>query len=135
MYANTSSAARKYQQISVDTTMHDTEPHRLVMMLLDGAIARLAAAKGHMIRNEMAKKGVAIGKAVDIIQGLRSSLDFDEGGEIASNLDSLYDYMLRQILLAHASNNGDILGEVMKLLNDIREGWRAIKDQVQEVQI
>ncbi len=135
MYANASAAVQKYQQISTESTVPNADPYRLVMMLLDGAIARIATAKGHMQRQEIARKGQAMGKVIDIIQGLRASLDHDAGGEIAGNLDALYDYILRRLLLAHANNDEKILDEVSGLVGEIRAGWRGIEDQVKQLQM
>jgi len=133
MNAYASAAARKYQQINTTSSVPSADPHRLVLMLLDGAISRIAAAKGHMQRHEMANKGEVIGKAMDIIQGLKASLDMEYGGEISSNLNRLYDYILRQLLLGHANNDPVLLDESTNLLGQIREGWSGIEQQVKEL--
>lgn len=99
---------------------------QLVMRLLDGALDRIAAARGHMERREIAAKGEAIGKAIGIVDGLRTSLDKDRGGDIARNLDMLYDYMMRRLVEANLRDDPRRLDEVAGLLDEIRTGWDAV---------
>ena len=97
----------------------------LVLRMLEGAQDRIASARGHMQRAETADKGVAIGKAIGIIDGLRASLDADKGGEIATNLDALYDYMNRRLVEANAADRVELLDEVSNLLGEIRSAWQG----------
>lgn len=120
-------AAGYYQTISTGSAGIETaSPMKLTQMLFDGALARLLAAKGHMQRNETAKKGENIGKAIAIINELQHSLNLDQGGELAERLDGLYDYMLRQLTKANLENNPDFIDEVHHLLAQITEGWRQL---------
>lgn len=98
----------------------------LVLRMLEGAMDRIASARGHMQRAETAKKGEAIGKAIGILDGLRASLDPDKGGEIAANLDALYDYMNRRLVEANAGDRVELLDEVSKLLGEIRSAWQGV---------
>jgi len=100
----------------------------LVLRMLDGAQDRIASARGHMQREETADKGEAIGKAIGIIDGLRASLDIEKGGEIAANLDALYDYMNRRLVEANAANRVELLDEVAHLLGEIRTAWQGVID-------
>ena len=118
----------KYTKIDVHTSVQSATPHRLIEMLLDGAMARIAVAQGQMERKETAAKGESISWAVTIIGGLRDSLNMDAGGMIAENLDALYDYMSRRLLEANLKNDTAALQEVHKLLSNIRSGWVGIKD-------
>ena len=102
------------------------DPHRLIVMLLDGALERIATARGCMTRGDTAEKARLINRAVSIIGELRSSLDLNSGGPIAVNLGELYDYMCRRLLKATAENRVEMLDEVTKLLNEIRTAWVAI---------
>lgn len=119
-------ALQQYQQVKTRTVMDSASPHRLIQMLFEGALDRLASAKGHIQRGEMARKGEMIGKAIAIVDGLRSALDFEAGGEIAANLEALYDYMERRLLQANMDSDPVILDEVSGLIHDIKEGWDAI---------
>jgi flagellar protein FliS len=126
----TNSALRQYQQVNTDAAVLSANPHRLIEMLMDGALERLANAKGHIQRGEIAPKGEQIGKAMDIIGGLREGLNAEAGGEIAINLDNLYDYLQRRLLQANLNSDPAILDEVAGLLREIKNGWSAIGDTV-----
>ena len=105
------------------------DPHRLVVMLMDGALERIATARGCLTRGDTAEKARLINRAVSIIGELRSSLDLKGGGQIATNLGELYDYMCRRLLKATAENRVEMLDEVTKLLNEIRTAWVAIPNE------
>ena len=105
------------------------DPHRLIVMLMDGALERIATARGCMSRGDTAEKARLINRAVSIIGELRSSLDLNSGGPIAVNLGELYDYMCRRLLKATAENRVEMLDEVTKLLNEIRTAWVAIPNE------
>lgn len=98
----------------------------LILRMLQAALDRIASARGHMQRAETADKGAAIGKAIGIIDGLRASLDTAKGGEIAANLDALYDYMSRRLLEANAADRVELLDEVSGLLGEIRTAWQSV---------
>lgn len=123
-------AAKRYQAVGVASGVMDATPHRLVQMLLDGAVEKIATAKGAMERNDVPEKGKYIVWAITIIGGLRSSLDLTKGGEIAANLESLYDYMERRLTKANIEDDVTILAEVAGLLSEIRDAWEAMPDDV-----
>ncbi len=119
-----------YKQVDCYTGVTEADPHQLVQMLLDGALGKIAAAKGMMSRSETAQKGETLGQAISIIGGLRSSLDMSAGGEIAANLDNLYEYSERRLLESNVNNDIGILDEVASLLREISTAWKAIpRDQ------
>lgn len=125
-HARAYGAMQSYAAVGAETSVTDADPHRLIRLLLDGALTRVAAAKGHMQRGEVADKGECIGKAIGIIDGLRASLNHEQGGEIASNLDALYDYAELRLLEANIHNDPARLDEVAKLLGEIKSAWEAI---------
>lgn len=102
------------------------DPHRLIVMLLDGALERISTARGCMTRGETSEKARLLNRAVSIIGELRNSLDLKAGGQLAVNLGELYDYMGRRLLKATAENRVEMLDEVIKLLHEIRTAWIAI---------
>ncbi|MGB1111316.1 MAG: flagellar export chaperone FliS [Gammaproteobacteria bacterium] len=124
MYAQPANAATQYQSIGVSTGIESANPAELVHLLFEGAVARLRAARGHIERNEIARKGETLGAAADIIIELQRSLDMDKGGEFAERLDALYDYMLMQIARANLNNDVDKVDEVVNLLDPIRDAWK-----------
>ena len=124
---NMKSAVKAYKTAQVDAAILGATPYELVGKLLARAIESVDEAKGFMQKGEVAAKGQAIKIAISIIaDGLRSSLNMDAGGEIAENLDVLYEYILGQLLKAHAENDAAILDEVTSLLKEIKEGWDGI---------
>jgi len=115
-----------YNQVDREGGVTDADPHRLVQMLLEGALGKIAVVKGLMLRKNQAKKGEIISQVISIIIGLRCSLNKEAGGEVATNLDNLYDYIERQLLQANMKNDTEILDEVSVLLKEIKSGWDAI---------
>lgn len=116
-----------YAQVGIETSVVDANPHRLIAMLFEGARAATNLASAAMQRGDVLAKVRAIDKAISIIgQGLQASLDHQRGGEIAVQLNNLYDYMLRRLLLANANNDLTILAEVDALLVPLQDAWLAI---------
>ena len=120
-------------QVNKYSGITDASPHRLVQMLLEGALEKIASVSGMLKRDETAKKGETIGQVIAIIGGLRSSLNKEAGGEMAENLDRLYDYMERQLLQANIHDDVSILAEVSSLLREIKAGWDAIPVEIRNV--
>lgn len=102
------------------------DPHKLVVMLMDGAIERIRAAQGCITRGEMGEKAQLLQRAIAIVGELQASLDLSAGGQIAANLSELYDYMTRTLLKATLENKVEMLEEVSKLLHEIRGAWISI---------
>lgn len=102
------------------------DPHKLIVMLLDGAIERIRAAQACIKRGEMGEKAQLIQRAVAIIGELHASLDMSAGGQIAANLSELYDYMNRRLLKATLENDIEMMDEVSHLLHEIRGAWVSI---------
>lgn len=125
-YSTTKNNVNQYSSVNSYTGVTDASPHQLVQMLLDGALGKLSVVKGLMDRGETAKKGEVIGQAISIVAGLRSSLDLSKGGELAANLDNLYEYMERQLIQANLKNDITIINEVISLLLEIKTAWVSI---------
>lgn len=123
---NAMAALRQYQTVNTQAQLTDASPHRLIQMLMEGGISRLAQAKGAMLHGQIGSKGELIGKAIAIIGGLREGLDQQRGGEIASNLDSLYEYMVSRLSEANLNNDPALIDEVADLLRNVKSGWDAI---------
>lgn len=115
-----------YKKVSIDSQLNSASPHKVIQMLLDGAIERLIQAKVAIENNDTALKGDRLCKGLDIILSLRGSLSIESGGEIAKNLDSLYEYMIRQISLANLENNSSLINECVHILGEIKSAWEQI---------
>jgi flagellar protein FliS len=124
---NAYAAMKQYQTVNVNAQVSEADPHRLIQMLMEGGLQRIAQAKGAMQFNNVQLKGELIGKAIGIVGGLRDSLDFAKGGEVAANLDSLYAFMVQRLSIANLKNDAAILDEVAALLRDVKEGWDGIR--------
>ncbi len=132
-----SSFARKsslsaYQSVSALGSVSQADPHRLVQMLFDAAAERMAKARACIERGEIARKAQLLHSCVILMAELRGSLNMAEGGELAQNLSNLYDYMVRQLLLANVESDANRVTEVLGLLNDIRGAWNAIGPEVRK---
>lgn len=118
-----------YQRVNTQTSITDADPHKLIHLLYNGALERINMAKNRIQAKDYAGKGALIGKAIEIIGGLRSFLDFEKGGDLALRLEALYDYMERTLLEASAKNDVAKLDEVSGLLRSIKEGWDGIREE------
>lgn len=122
--------AHSYAKVGLETGVTSASPHKLIVMLFDGALVSIRSAALHMKAGQIPLKGKAISKAIAIVEdGLRASLDKEAGGEIAHSLDALYDYIGRRLLVANMTNDVAILDEVQALLLDLKGAWDAIGDQ------
>jgi flagellar protein FliS len=127
MFGSSKTGANAYAKVGLETGVVAASPHKLILMLLEGAMTAITNAAVHMQAREIEKKGNAISKAIMIIEnGMRASLDKNAGGEIATSLDSLYDYMGRRLMIANLNNDPAILKEVHGLLADIKSAWDEI---------
>lgn len=122
------STANSYQTHGLYSAVQTATPHQLINLLFDGALRQLTTAQFALQQNNLSDKGVAISKALDIFDGLRSALNMEQGGQIAQNLDALYDYMQRQLIQANLQNDTGRIEEVIHLLREIKTGWEAIAD-------
>ena len=123
---NAMAALRQYQTVNTQSQVGDASPHRLIQLLMEGGMSRLAQARGAMQHGQVAIKGELIGKAIGIIGGLREGLDLQKGGEVAANLDRLYEYMVSRLVEANRINDPAMLDEVAALLRNVKSGWDAI---------
>ena len=122
-----------YATVGLETGVAAASPHKLVVMLYDGVIVALLSAINNIKASNIAAKGAALSKAITLIDnGLRAALDKKAGGEIAENLDALYDYMGRRLLQANIRNDIAIVEEVHALIADLREAWVQIGEKTDQ---
>ncbi|MCW2267468.1 flagellar protein FliS [Pseudomonas sp. JUb96] len=124
-------ALRQYQKVNSHAQVSEASPHRLVQMLMEGGLDRMAQAKGAISRGDVAQKGLLLGKAIDIISGLREGLDKEKAEDPAAleQLDELYAYMIVRLTEANLRSDLAIIDEVAKLLITVKSGWDAIAPQ------
>lgn len=122
-----------YQQVGVETRLCGAGPHQMVAMLFDGYMEALAQARGAMRADQREAKGLALGRAVRIVEeGLRAGLDLDAGGALARDLDDLYTYLAMRLTLANIRNDEDMLDECQRLVQPLLEAWTAIAPKAQD---
>jgi flagellar protein FliS len=126
MYSNGIQSYRKTNVVTAD-------PKRLILMCYEGAIDSLKIGKQKLIEKDYEAKGKALIKAKDIIYELKSSLNFEEGGTIATNLDSLYNYMLRRITEADLQNDVQAIDDVIGMLGELKSAWEEIFNEQKNV--
>lgn len=121
-------ALRQYQKVNSHAQISEASPHRLVQMLMEGGLDRMAQAKGALARGDVAQKGLMLGKAIDIVIGLRDGLDAQKSDNPAyvQQLESLYAYMTNRLMEANLQNDAGMIDEVARLLITVKEGWDAI---------
>jgi len=118
--------ANAYQSTANYTGVAFASPHSLITQMFDGAIKKIAQAKGAIEREQIADKGRLIGDAITIIASLDGCLDHEKGGEISANLSSLYEYMNLRLAEANINNDVEKLNEVIKLILEIKSAWVQI---------
>ena len=117
---------QSYRKVSLESELSVASPHRVIQMMFEGALQRLAQSRYAIENNDIENKGIYIGKAIGIITGLNNSLNMEAGGEIANNLSDLYDFMLRKISEANLNNDVQAIDDVSEIIRTIKEGWDAI---------
>lgn len=118
---------RQYQSIGVQTSIMDADPHRLIQLLFDGAMQNMSAARGFMERSDVENKNARLNKAIEIIGGLRNFLDKEKGGEVASNLEKLYEYIEYRLFQANMKNSIEYVDECIGLLKQVKTAWDEIR--------
>lgn len=127
MFGSSQTGANAYAKVGVETGVVAASPHKLVVMLFEGAMIAISTAIQQTQAGNIAAKGQAISKAILIIDsGLRASLDKKVGGDVALNLDALYEYMSNRLVIANLKNQVAILDEVYQLLKGLKDAWEAI---------
>lgn len=128
---NAFAAINAYNDVGLETSVMNADPHKLIALLFDGALIAIARAKGEMTQKRTAEKGRSISKAIAIIgEGLHASLDKKAGGELAEQLAGLYVYMVSRLTHANIENDVAALDEVYGLLGQLKEAWDTIRPQV-----
>jgi flagellar protein FliS len=125
MRANTR-AIESYGEVKVSTGVSKSNNVELIQMLFDGLIESLATARGHIQHNNISEKSKAISRASRIVLGLQGALDFDKGGDLANNLNELYNYITRRLLHVNARNDLAALDEIHGLMTEIRGAWETV---------
>ncbi len=120
-------AMKQYKSVDLRAAVETASPKELISMLVDGALTAMAKAMGAIERKDISMRTEQLNKANDIILGLKDFLDHEKGGEIAANLDALYDYMVRTLIQANRNNDEAKVQEIMSLMLQIKSGWNGME--------
>jgi flagellar protein FliS len=119
-------AMNQYKTVDLRSAVASASPHKLIAMLYDGALTSLASAKGCIDRKDIENRTKQLNKANSIVLGLRDFLDLEKGGEVAENLDALYDYIIRGIIQANRDQSAEKIQEIINLLLELKQGWASM---------
>lgn len=126
-----SSPIASYQKVGREAEILGADPHRLIVLLFDGAEAALTKAQDCLVSQDITGRSEALIKAIDIISsGLSSSLNLEQGGDLAVNLKALYDYMVSRLIHANIHQDANAIAEVQKLLGELASAWREMGENV-----
>jgi len=121
---------QQYANNYVETAVSEAGPHKLIQMLYEGAIKNMNLAKVFMQQKNFEKKSEHINKALAILASLRSNLDLERGGDVARNLDGLYDYCYRTLFQSSAKNDVAMLEEVLEHIHTVSDAWQQMPDNI-----
>lgn len=123
----TMSPSAAYRTVELESQIDEVNPHKLILMLFEGALLSITHAQRYMEERNIPEKGKAISRAIDIItDGLLASVDMEAGGDLSEKLAALYRYMCSRLLHANLNNDPAALLEVSKLLRELKSGWEEI---------
>jgi len=133
MFGRPVNPAKAYAKLGHESDISTASPHRLIVLLFEGAETAINVAKVHAEQGNIAERGASLSKAIEIISnGLKVSLDMEQGGELAARLAALYDYMVSRLLWANMKNDVSAMKEVLSLLGEIHDAWKEIDPDKQK---
>ncbi len=126
MYTN--KGIQAYKKDSLKSDLASADPHRVIQLLMQGALERLALSKGFIERKDLESKSQTLTRVVEIINALRDALDRDANPDLVDNLEALYLFMIEQIHEASAKLDTHKIDIVMKLMLELKGAWDQISD-------
>lgn len=121
-----------YKKGNLKQDITNADPHKITLMLMQGALDRMAYGKGCIERKDFEGKAEHLSKVSAILINLRDTLDMDVEGEVSNNLFALYDYMIQRITDANIQNDLNIMDEVINLLLPIKNAWASIPENAKQ---
>ena len=123
-------AASAYKTVGAQSSVDGADAHQLIVLLFDGLLQAVNAARGALSRGDVATKGTQIQRAVRFLEeGLKGGLDEQRGGELARRLRALYDYCIQRLTQGNARNDANALAEVVALITPVADGWKEMGRQ------
>ncbi|HEY1844038.1 MAG TPA: flagellar export chaperone FliS [Buttiauxella sp.] len=132
MYSKTGQSA--YAQVSLESQVAGATPHQLITLLLEGAVSAMVRAKIYFETGNIAKRGEMISRAINIIDnGLRASLNHEVGGQVTEEMESLYEYVSRSLLLLNLEKKPEELPHLIEIMNNLSTTWKEIEPAKKQV--
>ncbi len=123
-----------YAQVSLESQVAGATPHQLITLLLDGAISAMVRAKIYFETGNIAKRGEMISRAINIIDnGLRSALNHEVGGQVTEEMESLYEYVSRSLLLLNLEKKPEELPHLIEIMTNLSTTWKEIEPARKQV--
>ncbi len=119
-------AVQEYRRLELRHEVQDASPHRLVQMMMERVLTKIAVAKRHLERGAIAEKGAQISDAISVISGLQVSLNHEPHPRLTGDFDALYDYMSRRLVESNLKNDASGLDEVADLMREIKTAWDVV---------
>ena len=119
---------KAYKQVGVNSSLLESNPHQIILMMFDGMLQGIAEAKGAIERKDYELKSKSMTKAINILEALRQSLDFDNQPEISGNFDVMYSYCIDKLLDISVSLDISVIPEVVNMLKPLRDAWFAMPE-------
>ncbi len=132
-FTNTYSPAHSYHSAEIYGGAEDTDPHHLIEMLFNGLLEKINQTAMGIKNGDVGAKCNAVSKALNILDALRTALNFENGGKVATNLDDLYDYVQRRLVIANQNSDLGVVNEVSSLVSEICEAWKSIPPEKRSV--
>ncbi|WP_029407177.1 flagellar export chaperone FliS [Thiomicrorhabdus sp. Milos-T2] len=124
--------AQQYANNYVETSVSEASPHKLVAMLYEGALRNMKVAKVFIEQKNYEKKAFHLNKTLSIINGLKSGVNLEKGGDVASNFFELYDYCYRSVFDASRLNDAQKLSEVIEIMEGLNDSWKQMPVELAE---
>lgn len=119
-----------YTQVGVETGVTSADSHKLIAMLFDGLLEAISQARGALQDGRIDAKGIAINRAVRIVdEGLRGGLNMNSGA-LSEDLSALYGYLIVRLTQANVKNDESALQECAALIQPLRDAWMEIRATV-----
>lgn len=125
--------AAAYKKVGNQSGAEFASPHKLITMLLDGALEKMVIAKSFMERGDIQGKSEHISWAIRIIGGLQASLNAEKGGEVAETLGTLYTFVVGHLTQANVTNDASKIDECIVVVRNIKEGWDGISEEAEKI--
>jgi flagellar protein FliS len=123
-------AYRSYHSVNLGAQVAHASPVKLVLLLTDGLLEELVRARAHIEHRRFDLKARSLDRCVDMLNGLSSALDVEQGGEVCENLGRLYDYCADRLYRAGIDLDPSIVDEVTGLLTTLRRGWQGMQQRL-----